>query len=130
MDETSKPRVRVGNVRLSLFQDETDPAPLAPEDRGVYRLLVAVLERSIVDAVGDRREVKPKDQEEGLLWFEDDEDFPLPFSFSWVCEGLNVEPEKVLKLVKALRAEVGKVPKRLININAENFIRLSAMADE
>ncbi len=63
------------------------------------RLLLAVLERAILDYVGnDRREVKAAED-----WiFGDSEEFEDQFSFAWVCKQLDLEPQFVSKTIRAM----------------------------
>lgn len=95
------------------------------------RLLLAILERAILDFVGNEaREVESAsdwvfgDQHAGA-----DEEPPAPFSFRWVCEGLDLDPQRVAAFVSALpkrgsrriapwyfmdRAQVEEVTDRLV----------------
>lgn len=64
------------------------------------RLLLAVLERAILDYVGnDRREV-----EEAEIWlFGDREDSELvTFSFRWVCQQLDLDVKKIAATISAM----------------------------
>jgi len=64
------------------------------------RLLLAILERAILDYVGnDQREVL----EAGEWLFGDGESSSkTQFSFAWLCEQLDLDPIKVTKRIKAM----------------------------
>jgi hypothetical protein len=73
--------------QLSSLADssESDSAGGAAPER---TLVAAVLERAVRDVLdGD---------EEAVDWFaDDDESENAPFSFIWICEQLELDPEKV-----------------------------------
>ena len=63
-------------------------------------LLLAMLERAILDFVGnDRKEALAAEE-----WIFSDEDSPLaePFSFAWVCKELDLSPSSVAQMIKAM----------------------------
>jgi hypothetical protein len=68
------------------------------------RLLLAILERAILDYVGN----DPRELETAADWFFVAGDGalvqepPEPFSFIWVCEGLDLDPQRVAAFVRAL----------------------------
>ena len=66
------------------------------------RLLLAVLERAILDFVGnDEREL-----EDAQGWFfDDDDDGSDEFSFAWICDELDLD-------VIHIREKIRKMPKR------------------
>jgi hypothetical protein len=64
------------------------------------RLLLAILERAILDYVGnDAREVQ-----EAQEWlFEDGDNGRNPqFSFAWLCEQLDLDPDKITRHIKSM----------------------------
>jgi hypothetical protein len=73
------------------------------------RLLLAVLERAILDFVGN----DPREVEEAAEWLfgdlpsEDEDDTPPPtqFSFVWICEELDLDP-------LSIAAKIRLMPKR------------------
>lgn len=65
-------------------------------------LLMAVLERAILDYVGNTA----KDVENAKEWIFDKQEQPYSeFSFPWVCHHLDLEPERIASLIE-------KMPKR------------------
>ena len=67
------------------------------------RLLAALLERAILDFVGnDTSEVEAA--EEWLFdWQSEDADVPMQdFSFRWICHYLDLNPTKVAAFIKAM----------------------------
>lgn len=68
------------------------------------RLLLAILERAILDFVGN----EPKEVESASEWFFGDRNSrealqpPAAFSFGWVCEALDLDPQRVAAFVSAL----------------------------
>lgn len=64
------------------------------------RLLLAVLERAILDFVGN----EPKEIEEAERWLFDELDHPSAgqFSFSWVCEQLDLDSCSIAKKIRAM----------------------------
>ena len=63
------------------------------------RLLLAILERAILDYVGnDRREMRAAEE-----WiFSETDDRDGDFSFSWVCRQLDLEPGFVSSTIRAM----------------------------
>ena len=62
------------------------------------RLLLAILERAILDYVGnDEREV-----EQAREWLFGLESAAHHFSFSWVCEQLDLDPKRISQKIKAM----------------------------
>jgi hypothetical protein len=98
MSDTSAYRIpSTSDTEFDLFDS---PNPTGSPER---RLLLAVLERAILDYVGnDRREI-----EEAETWlFGDVENKEgRPFSFHWVCEQLDLDVIKV-------STEIRQMPKR------------------
>ena len=71
-----------------------------PRERGTpeRNLVMATLERAILDYVGNHSaEVKAAEE-----WiFADTENFkPVLFSFAWVCEQLDLDPQKIAQIIK------------------------------
>ncbi len=64
------------------------------------RLLLAILERAILDFVGN----EPKEIEEAERWLFGDLDHPgaNQFSFAWVCEQLDLDPYKIANKVRSM----------------------------
>ncbi len=64
------------------------------------RLILAVLERAILDYVGnDRREI---DEAEAWLFGELENDLFAPFSFPWVCQQLDLDMKEIAKTIAAM----------------------------
>lgn len=55
------------------------------------RLLVAMLERALLDAMGRAGTGGPADTEDALAWFHSEAD--TPFSFVWVAAQLGLDPD-------------------------------------
>jgi hypothetical protein len=64
------------------------------------RLLLAILERAILDYVGNN----PREVQEAEEWLFEPDPYGSrsQFSFSWLCEQIDLDPEKVTKRVKAM----------------------------
>ena len=64
------------------------------------RLLLAILERAILDFVGN----EPKEIEEAERWLFGELDHPGPgqFSFYWVCEQLDLDPYRIANKIRAM----------------------------
>jgi hypothetical protein len=85
---------------MSVFGD----APL--EGGPERRLLLAMLERAILDFVGN----DPREVESAATWLfgrqvedgEQEEVPPTAFSFPWVCEGLDLDAARVAAFIRAL----------------------------
>lgn len=88
----------LGNDAMGAYEDAHQGG--APE----RRLLLAILERAILDFVGN----EPREVESASDWFFGEQngggcDRPsLPFSFQWVCEGLDLDAQRVAAFVSAL----------------------------
>ena len=112
---------------MSVFGD----APL--EGGPERRLLLAMLERAILDFVGN----DPREVESAATWLfggdvehgEQGEEPSTAFSFPWVCEGLDLDTARVAAFIRALpkrgarriapwyfmdRAEVEAVTERIV----------------
>jgi hypothetical protein len=64
------------------------------------RLLLAILERAILDYVGnDPREIH---EAEEWLFHSNETSARGHFSFPWVCEQLDLEPRKIASKIKAM----------------------------
>jgi hypothetical protein len=64
------------------------------------RLLLAILERAILDYVGnDQRELEQAEQ-----WLFSPETLPAGdhFTFEWVCEQLDLDPQRIAAKIKAM----------------------------
>ena len=89
------------------------------------RLLVGILERALRDVLSIKGLLEPKrerkERRQAIDWFQLNEPFvqeeePTPFSFQWVCDSLDVRPEKIHnRLVEAV----------MFN-NREEFLKLRA----
>ncbi len=66
------------------------------------KLMLAMLERAILDYVGNDK----KEQDEASVWLfdwtEDDIEDPHEFSFPWVCDYLGLDPLRISAAVKAM----------------------------
>ncbi len=64
------------------------------------RLLLAILERAILDFVGN----EPKEIEEAERWLFGELDQPSAghFSFTWVCEQLDLDPYRIANKVRSM----------------------------
>ncbi len=81
---------------LSLFDSPNETG--SPE----RRLLLAIIERAILDFVGNDR----KESEGAHEWlFSDDDGGVGEFTFSWVCSELDLDPERI-------RHQIRNMPKR------------------
>lgn len=74
----------------------------APSEKGSpeRNLLMAMLERAILDYVGNNRsEVSEADE-----WLFSDEELeaPRPFSFAWLCSELDLEVSKIRRIIKQM----------------------------
>lgn len=64
------------------------------------RLLLAILERAILDYVGnDERELE---QAEHWLFSEPHDKHSDQFSFCWVCEQLDLDPKRIAQKIKEM----------------------------
>ena len=63
-------------------------------------LLLAILERAILDYVGN--DAKELDQATTWIFGADDELSAEPFSFAWVCKELDLDPLRVAKMIEAM----------------------------
>lgn len=68
-------------------------------------LLTAVLRRALFDL----RNGTAVERTAAKEWFFENGDYS-PFSFTWVCTHLDIEPEQLLERIGKLRAQLG--PKR------------------
>jgi len=64
------------------------------------RLLLAILERAILDFVGN----EPKEVEEAERWLfgEPDQESSSQFSFAWVCEQLDLDTSKIAGKIRSM----------------------------
>jgi len=64
------------------------------------RLLLAILERAILDYVGN----EPKEVEEAQRWLfgETDNQSAHQFSFAWVCEQLDLDTYKIANKIRSM----------------------------
>lgn len=61
-------------------------------------LLAAVLHRAILDLIKPRQDTNGKSiREQLLLWFKSQE--RTPFTFLWICEGLDLNVEPIMKVL-------------------------------
>jgi hypothetical protein len=96
--------MKTGNSMIT-FSTDADSAYGEAQDGGLpeRRLLLAMLERSILDFVGN----DPREVESAAEWLFADSGKELdeggePFSFAWVCEGLDLDPSRVSAFVRSL----------------------------
>jgi hypothetical protein len=85
-----------------------------PEGSGEVALLYAVLERAILDRCGDpdcyrafhrpMSFVEKRDLDRWFLAWEEEGPHP-EFSFPWICEHLNLDPARVVKVLQNLIAK-------------------------
>jgi hypothetical protein len=66
------------------------------------KLMLAMLERAILDYVGN--DAKERDEANNWLfdWSESDIDDPHEFSFPWVCDYLGLDPSRIAATVKVM----------------------------
>lgn len=66
------------------------------------KLMLAMLERAVLDFVGN--DVRERDEATAWLfdWSESDVDDPHEFSFPWVCDYLGLDPYRISAVVKAM----------------------------
>ncbi|MFN4894856.1 MAG: hypothetical protein ACK5GN_14995 [Pseudomonadota bacterium] len=84
------------------FDRDFDQIFSAPNMTGTpeRRLLLAILERAILDYVGnDPREVE---EAEEWLFGSLEQGLKAQFSFSWLCEQLDLDPVKISRRIKAM----------------------------
>ena len=76
--------------------------PLNQRGTPERNMLMALLERAILDYVGNEK----KEIEQAGEWiFNDDDDNEEPleeFSFNWVCQQLDLEPNKVAETIRLM----------------------------
>ncbi len=63
-------------------------------------LLLAILERAILDFVGN--DVREMEQATAWIFGEDEVLSAEPFSFSWVCKELDLDAARVSAMIKAM----------------------------
>ena len=63
-------------------------------------LLMAILERAIIDYVGNSR--KEANDAEEWMFGEGSDSLYIDFSFAWVCHQLDLDPQHIAKLVLAM----------------------------
>jgi hypothetical protein len=69
-------------------------------------LLVAILERAILDAVGIGRCNDPKDIRQARFWIMDEPLDNEPFTLGWICEHLDLEPKQIRDLYIKARSRL------------------------
>jgi hypothetical protein len=83
----------VGDAALMLFEPDTllasQHVTARPPDSPCRRLVAAVLERALLDAVGPVGHEANRD--DALAWFGSDEE--APFSFRWVAAQLGLDAD-------------------------------------
>lgn len=88
--------------RAGTLAVETEPFPLleAANETGSpeRNLLMAVLERAMLDFVGN----DPKEIDSVEEWIFSDLEDPAfePFSFSWICQQLDLEPTRIARIIR------------------------------
>lgn len=70
-----------------------------PPDSPCRRLVAAVLERGLLDAVGAT--AKQPEREDALAWFQSDDE--EPFSFRWVALTLGIDPDWLRARIRRLQ---------------------------
>jgi hypothetical protein len=63
-------------------------------------LLLAILERAILDFVGN--DVKEMEQATEWIFGDSEELAASPFSFAWVCKELDLDSVRVAKMIKGM----------------------------
>jgi len=91
-----------GNMKLTalISQLEAECCQYPPEAEGYYRLCEAMLERAIRDLSGPP--IEPRHRQNAISWFRGrypDHVTPPGLTFHFVCETLNIDPKKVLKVL-------------------------------
>ncbi len=83
----------VGDAAPTLFEPDTllasQHVTARPPDSPCRRLVAAVLERALLDAVGPT--ARQPDRDDALAWFGSDDE--APFSFRWVAAQLGFDAE-------------------------------------
>lgn len=99
------------------------------------RLLVAILKRAINDYLGrvntDNRLTGHEAEDAGRWLYELGKDHKTPFSFSWICEYLDIEPNRVLRNVNKLAEEIGgdnEKSRRLTSLESLELKFLSSLS--
>ena len=64
------------------------------------KLMVAVLERAVLDYVGN----EPRETEQATTWIFEDlyEEEPTSFSFPWICHQLDLDKHNIARKIKQL----------------------------
>ena len=71
------------------------------------RLVAAVLERGLLDAVGPT--AKRPEREDALAWFQSEDE--EPFSFRWVAFQLGMDPDWVLSRIRRIQRAAPPAPR-------------------
>lgn len=79
---------------VSVDYDSSSEDKCSPEKR----LLLAVLEQAIRDCL--EKDVAYAKQAQWWIFEDKDGDFHWPFSFTWVCRYLDIDPEEVQSRVR------------------------------
>ena len=66
-------------------------------------LLIATLDRAVLDYYGTSQETK----EEAEEWLFGESDSSIAFSFTWICEHLKLEPAALRRRIQALDIPAG-----------------------
>jgi hypothetical protein len=96
-----------GSAAATLFEPDTllasQHATARPSDSPCRRLVAAVLERALLDAVGPA--ARQADRDDALAWFGSDDDAPL--SFRWVAAQLDFDAQWLRGRVRQRQDTVG-----------------------
>ena len=96
-----------GNAAPALFEPDillaSQHATAHPPDSPCRRLVAAVLERALLDAVGPT--ARQPDRDDALAWFGSDDD--APFSFRWVAAQLGFDADWLRERVRQRQHTVG-----------------------
>src|SRR5262249_11618104 len=96
----------VGDAAPMLFEPDillaSQHGTARPPDSPCRRLVAAVLERALLDAVG--RTARQIDRDDALAWFASDDEAPL--SFRWVAAQLGLDAEWLRGRIRGLEHAV------------------------
>jgi len=92
---------------FNYIQEYPEPPELCRQER---RLLRAILMRAILDASGNSygNEAGQQTSRNARAWIREDSDPEQPFSYIWICDQLDLNPQVLRDLV--IQAEEDKTP--------------------
>lgn len=78
---------------------------------GLKALLIATLQRAILDCCGASLDIKRNDQLEAAEWIAETAFESTPYSFIWICGELDLDPNEMRLNINRLanRARTGEV---------------------